>query len=161
MESSPEPGTPDGPLRAAAWECFYESVLEALVGWPVVRPIPGWEDGGNATVRAMQRGRRHTWLHARHVLQWSMFESIRISVRLAEAFAEWTRDGAPDVDALAIRLEQVERESRQAVSARAELRFVDQLLDAASGTELHLAEMDLALEAFRKADTPDRRAASS
>lgn len=138
----------------SAWACFYRCILESLEVWPQVLPIPACEDPGDPTVRAMQRARRYTWLHARHQLSWSMFEAIRISVRLAEAFAEWTRDGAPDVDLLADRLEQVEREVRSAAPVRDELRFVDQLMNAATATELPLAEMDLAMEAYRRVQRP-------
>ena len=33
-------------------------------------------------------------------------------------------------------------------------------MSVATATDLHLADMDLAMEAFRKTDTPGRRAAS-
>jgi hypothetical protein len=161
MEISSEAGTSVQAPRPAAWACFYDSVLQSLLATPAVQPMPDHEDQGDATVRTMQRARRHTWLHARHVLHWSMFESIRISVRLAEAFAGWTRGGAPDVALLAARLEQVEREARQGVSARAELRFVDGLMDAATVTDLRLSEMELAMNAFRRSQDPDRRSAAS
>lgn len=154
------PALPSVPPPEAAWERFYDSVQEVLNAWPGVEPIPGYEDSGHPTVRIMQRARRYTWLYARHGLNWSMFESIRISVRLAEAFAEWTRGGAlADMPGLARALEQVENDARQPAPASMELRFVDQLMDAATATELPLAEMDLALEAFRKAERPARRAA--
>lgn len=155
----PEPNT-GGSADTAAWQCFYDSVLESLAVWPEVLPMPVLEAHGDPTVRAMQRARRRTWLHARHGLNWSMFESIRMSVRLAEAFAEWTRAEGQTLDHLALRLEQVEHEARQPFPASAELRFVDQLLDAAGTTDLHLAEMDLALEAYTRADEAQRRASS-
>lgn len=141
----------------AAWECFYRSVQESLDLWPQVLPMPADENGGDPVVRAMQRARRHTWLYARHGLHWSMFESIRISVRLAEAFADWTRGDAPDLGLLAERLERVEREARQLAPVRDELRFVDHLMTVATATDLHLADMDLAMEAFRKTDVQERR----
>jgi hypothetical protein len=158
------PGSEGPPLvrppPAAAWERFYDSVQESLDAWPGVSPIPGYEDSGHPTVRMMQRARRYTWLYARHVLNWSMFESIRISVRLAEAFADWTRaQGVADVAVLARVLEGVENDARQPAAASVELRFVDQLMDAATATDLPLAEMDLAMEAFRKSELPPRRAA--
>lgn len=162
-EGAPDAGCPapaGGQPAAAAWECFHHSVQESLAVWPQVLPIPDWEDAGDPTVRAMQRARRYTWLHARHALGRSMFESIRISVRLAEAFGEWTRAGAPDMGALADRLEQVEAEARQPGPVSDELRFVDQLMSVATATDLHLADMDLAMEAFRKTATPARHAAS-
>ncbi|HST63079.1 MAG TPA: hypothetical protein VLK84_30500 [Longimicrobium sp.] len=140
----------------AAWECFHRSIRESLEVWPQVLPISADEDSGDPTVRAMQRGRRHAWLHARHGLHWSMFESIRISVRLAECFAAWTRSGAPDLDVLSAGLERVENEARSLAPVRDELRFVDQLMRVATATDLHLAEMDLAMEAFRETDTRDR-----
>lgn len=144
----------------AAWQCFYQSVLESLAAWPEVLPMPVREDHGDPTVRAMQRARRVTWLHARHELHWSMFESIRVSVRLAEAFAEWTRADARTLDDLAPRLERMEQEARQPFPASTQLRFVDQLLDAAGTTDLHLAEMDLVMEAYARADEARRRASS-
>jgi hypothetical protein len=161
--ASPDAETPPaswaGPGdRVAAWHCFYRSIRESLEVWPQVLPIHADEDSGDPTVRAMQRGRRHTWLYARHGLNWSMFESIRISVRLAECFAAWTRWGAPDLDLLAEGLERVENEARSLGPVRDELRFVDQLMRVATTTDLHLAEMDLAMEAFRETDAHDRLA---
>ena len=105
-----EGAAPRGPRvpPATAWECFYRSIRESLEVWPRVLPICADENVADSTVRAMQRARRHAWLHARHGLNWSMFESIRISVRLAEAFAAWTRSGAPDLDVLAASLRRVE-----------------------------------------------------
>lgn len=147
----------EGP-PAAAWECFHRSVCESLEVWPQVLPIAADEDSGDPTVRAMQRARRHAWLYARHGLNWSMFESIRISMRLAEAFAAWTRSGAPDLDVLARGLERVEHEARRLAPVSEELRFVDQLMRAATTTDLHLAEMDLAMEAFRESEAGKRLA---
>ncbi|MFL5542094.1 MAG: hypothetical protein ACJ8J0_24115 [Longimicrobiaceae bacterium] len=123
---------------------------------PSLAPMPPDEDHAHPSVRAMQRARRHAWLHARYHLHWSMFESIRISVRLAETFTEWTRDGASDVDALAGRLEAVEHEARRPGPMSEELRFVDRLMRAASTTDLHLADMEIAMEAYRAADVPRR-----
>lgn len=140
----------------AAWECFHRSIHESLDVWPQVLPMPEWEDPGDPTVRALQRARRYTWLHARHGLGWSMFEAIRISVRLAEAFTGWTRDGAPDMDALASRLEQTEQDARRPAPVRDELHFVDRLMEVATATDLRLADMELAMEAFRKAETQER-----
>jgi hypothetical protein len=161
----PHAGTPDaGDARAeharptAAWECFLRSIRESLEVWPQVMPILADENSGDSTVRAMQRARRHAWLHARHGLHWSMFESIRISMRLAEAFAAWTRSGAPDLNILAQGLERVEDEARSLSPVREELRFVDQLMRVATTTDLHLADMDLAMVAFRETDVPGRRA---
>lgn len=141
---------------AAAWKCFHRSITESLDVWPQVLPMPEGEDQGDSTVRAMQRARRYTWLHARHQLNWSMFEAIRISVRLAEGFADWTRDGVPDLDVLAVRLEQVERDARRPSPVRDELRFVDQLMNVATATDLPLADMDLAMEAFHEAEKQER-----
>lgn len=146
------------PPAMAAWECFHASIRESLEVWPEVLPMPAHEDHGDPTVRAMQRARRLTWLHARHGLGWSMFESIRISVRLAEAFAAWTRAGVPDVAGLGRLLEHVEREAREPASVSEELRFVDGLMDVAKATDLHLAEMDLAMEAFRRTNNLARTA---
>lgn len=144
---------------AAAWECFYRSIRDSLDVWPQVLPILADDNSGDPTVRAMQRARRHAWLHARYGLHWSMFESIRISVRLAEAFAAWTRSGAPDLRVLADGLERVEDEARRLAPVREELCFVDQLMRVATTTDLPLADMDLALEAFRTIDVQERRMA--
>ena len=154
-----EGAAPRGPRvpPATAWECFYRSIRESLEVWPRVLPICADENVADSTVRAMQRARRHAWLHARHGLNWSMFESIRISVRLAEAFAAWTRSGAPDLDVLAASLRRVENEARSLSPGREELRFVDQLMRVATTTDLHLAEMDLAMAAYRKTDVRELR----
>src|ERR1044071_2080859 len=149
----PEPRTATAPPRAV-WQCFLESVLQSLALRPSVAPIPLEEDHAHPTVRAMQRARRNAWLHARYQLRWSMFESIRISVRLAEAFAAWTHGCAPDVDALARCLEDVEREARQPVTVRQEMRFVDELMRVATTTDLHLADLEIAMEAYHTAEVP-------
>ena len=93
MSDPSQPGISRGmPTSPTVWQCFLHSVLHSLELRRALAPIPLDEDHAHPTVRALQRGRRHAWLHARHQLHWSMFESIRISVRLAEAFAERVRD---------------------------------------------------------------------
>ncbi|HEX8696547.1 MAG TPA: hypothetical protein VF746_29275 [Longimicrobium sp.] len=148
------------PRREAAWECFHRSISQSLALWPGVHAMPAHEDHADPMVRAMQRARRQTWLHARHVLGWSMFESIRIATRLAEVFAEWTRGAGPWLDELGTWLEEVERQARQPSAASLELRFVDHLMDSARSTDFRLAEIDLALDAFRRAEEGQRRAAA-
>lgn len=160
--SAPErqpPGSAPRPRSAqwAAWECFHHSVHESLALWPGVHPMPLAEAHGDSMVRAMQRARRYTWLHARHVLGWSMFESIRMSVRLAEVFGAWTREGSPELGELAGRLKRVEAEARSAYHASLELRFVNQLMDSAVTTDLPLADMELALDAYEKTQAAERR----
>ncbi|HEU4452431.1 MAG TPA: hypothetical protein VFR81_05195 [Longimicrobium sp.] len=144
--------------RIAPWEAFLHSVEDSLRLRPNLRPMPEWEDHGDATVRAMQRARRQTWLHARYALGWSMFESIRIAVRLSEAFIGWTRRGERGLDELAAELEEVAKVARGSSSARGELGFVHQLLAVAESTELHLVEMDFALEALRRSEAGERMA---
>ena len=122
--------------------------------------MPDGEDSASPTVRAMQRARRFTWRHARHSLGWSMFESIRISVRLAEAFARWTRAGDEDIESLGRHLTQVEDEARNPEPISQQVDFVDQLLElsgmpAASDWPL----MEFSLEAYRRARRDPRRAA--
>ncbi|MFL5383423.1 MAG: hypothetical protein ACJ8GN_12970 [Longimicrobiaceae bacterium] len=156
----PEPGTAPGTTAPpAVWPCFFRSVSQSLELRPSLAPMPPDEDHAHPSVRAMQRARRHAWLHARYHLHWSMFESIRISVRLAEAFTEWARDGAPDVDALAGHLEAVEHEARQPCPVSEELRFVDRLMRVANTTDLHLADMEIAMEAYCAAGEPRRACA--
>ncbi|HYW12985.1 MAG TPA: hypothetical protein VE871_13585 [Longimicrobium sp.] len=152
--SAAAPAGQGAPL--ASWECFHRSIRDSLDVWPQVLPISADEDSGDPTVRAMHRARRHAWLHARHGLHRSMFESIRISMRLAEAFSAWTRSGAPNLDVLADGLRRVENEARRLGPVRDELRFVDHLMRVATTTDLHLAEMELAMAAFRETDAHDR-----
>lgn len=153
MAALPEPGTARGMAAPpAVWQCFFQRVSESLTLRPSLPPMPPLEDHGHPTVRAMQRARRHAWLHARYQLHWSMFESIRISVRLAEAFAEWTQGDVSDVESLVRRLEAVEHEARQPGSLSDELRFVDQLMRVATATDLPLADMEIAMEAYHSAD---------
>jgi hypothetical protein len=151
--SAPEPQA----APWAAWECFHHSVDESLALFSDVHPMPAAEAHGDSMVRAMLRARRYTWLHARHVLGWSMFESIRMSVRLAEAFGAWTRERNPQRGELAGRLKRVEAEARQPQLASMELRFVNHLMDSAVSTELPLAAMELALYAYEKTQAAERR----
>jgi hypothetical protein len=142
-----------------AWRIFHRSVEESLLRRPVA-PLPEAEDTSNVTVRAMQRARRRTWLHARYLLGWSMFEAIRLSARLAEAFAAWTRGARPDVARLGRELERVETEMREPASLRERIRFLDHLLDAVA-RDRNRDEMALALEAFGRTEPPARKAAGS
>jgi len=144
----------------AAWECFHQSIDDSLLLWPGVHPMPLSEEHGDAMIRAMQRARRYTWLHARHVLGWSMFESIRISVRLAEVFGAWTREQSPELARLGERLARMEGEARPPHMASLELRFVNNLMDSAVRTDLPLADMELALDAYEKTEAAERLAAA-
>jgi hypothetical protein len=122
--------------------------------------MPDREDAGSSTVRVMQRARRLTWQHARHSLGWSMFESIRISVRLAEAFAQWTRTGGEDIESLGPLLTRVEVEARNPEPISLQVDFVDQLLKLSglpAASEWPL--MEYSLEAYRRAREEPRRAA--
>lgn len=146
-----------GPLRnevrrLAPWECFFVSISDSLRLYPGIHPMPGDEDHADAMVRMMQRARRHTWLHARYEMGWSMFESIRISVRLADDFATWTRSDAPVLAELGHALEKLEQVARGSASVTSELSFVHQLMDVADSTELQLVEMEFALEALRRSE---------
>lgn len=143
---------PSEARRIAPWECYFRSISDALRLHPDVYPVPGHEDHGDAMVRMMQRARRHTWLHARYEMGWSMFESIRISVRLADVFAAWTRSDAPVLEELGPALETLEQVARSSASVTSELSFVHQLMDVADSTELQLVEMEFALEALRRAE---------
>jgi hypothetical protein len=117
--------------------------------------MPDRENHADAMVRAMQRARQLTWLHARYALGWSMFESIRISVRLSDVFLDWTRSGDPDLAELGLALETLEHVARSSGSVTHELNFVHQLMDVADSTELQLVEMDFALEALRRSEAAE------
>lgn len=153
--------TPPSPPKAPepASRVFLRSVEESLALRSRIGPMPEGEDPANPTVRAMQRARRRTWLHARYLLGWSMFEAIRLSARLAEAFAEWTRTDTPDVDGLGDALERVEREMLEPASLRERIRFLDHLLDAV-GRDRDRDELALALEAFDRTEAPARQGAA-
>ncbi len=151
-EQASSAGPPPTEARQLApWECFFRSISDSL-RWRRVHPMPAAEDHGDAMVRAMQRARRLCWLHARYELGWSMFESIRISVRLSEVFAAWTRSHDPRLAELGPALERLERVARNAASVTSELSFVHQLMDVADSTELQLVEMEFALEALRRSE---------
>jgi len=154
------PAEPAGPLpnearRLAPWECYFQSISDSLRQLPGVHPMPDREDHGDAMVRTMQRARRHTWLHARYAMGWSMFESIRISVRLSDVFGAWTRSGDPTLADLEPALETLEHVARSSASVTHELIFVHQLMDVAESTELQLVEMEFALEALRRAEAAE------
>lgn len=146
---------PNEARRLAPWECYLRSISDSLRLRPDVHPIPGDEDHADAMVRTMQRARRHTWLHARYELGWSMFESIRISVRLSDVFLAWTRSDDPTLVELGPALEKLEHVARNSASVTSELNFVHQLMDVAGSTELQLVEMEFALEALRRSETAE------
>lgn len=155
--SALQPQSARSPSACAAWQCFHDNVAESLRLWPGVHPMPERENPADSIVRIMQRARRYTWLHARHMLGCSMFESIRISVRLAEVFGGWTRGESPELGELGRRLRAVEDEARHPYLASMELRFVGQLMDSAVTTDLPLADMELALDAYEKVRASERR----
>ena len=158
--SALQPQCASAPSACAAWQCFHDSVAESLRLWPGVHPMPDGEDPTDAIVRVMQRARRYTWLHARHMLGWSIFESIRISARLAEVFGGWTRGESPELGELGRLLRAAEDEDRPPHLASLELRFVGQLMDSAVTTDLPLADLELALDAYEKARAAERRTAA-
>lgn len=137
---------------------FLEAVRESYLSRQgfAITPLPQNEDGGHAGVRAMQRGRRCAWLHARHVLGLSMFESIRLSQRLAEAFGDWSRSrGFPDEGELTSTLRRTETAARQPASLETHAAFVEAFARL-SGREVYQSPMDTALDAFRALDPPLR-----
>lgn len=157
MERASAPRT----ARESPCEVFLASIRAALRPGTAFAPMPESEDSASSTVRAMQRARRVTWQHARHALGWSMFESIRISVRLAEAFAGWTRTGDEDIESLAPLLTRVEDEARNPEPISLQVDFVDRLLELSglpAASEWPL--MEYSLEAYRRAREAPRRAAS-
>ncbi len=131
------------------WEVFLEAVRDSFLASKGITPLPKTEDHGHAGVRAMQRGRRCAWMHARHVRGFSMFESIRLSQRLAEAFGEWSRSRAfPGEDALTNSLRRTEAKARQPESLEIHAAFVEAFARL-SGRESYGSPMDTALDAFR------------
>ncbi|HYH82291.1 MAG TPA: hypothetical protein VEX86_20950 [Longimicrobium sp.] len=147
MQHPPAPPTP----RDSPSEVFLASVQGSLRLAGGFQPMPDAEDDRSATVRAMQRARRTTWQHAGHSLGWSMFESIRISVRLAEAFAEWTRAGGGDVESLGAELERVEVEARNPEPISLQVAFVDQLIELSAIPQAdEWPLMEYSLEAYRR-----------
>lgn len=136
------------------WEVFFEAVRDSYLAGKGITPLPEGEDHGHVGVRAMQRGRRCAWMHARHVRGLSMFESIRLSQRLAEAFAKWSRShGFPRVDDLTDRLRRTEARARQPVSLETHAAFVEAFARL-SGRESYGTPMETALDAFLALDPP-------
>jgi hypothetical protein len=148
-------GLPGGDGRLAPWECYFRSISDSLQSLSGAHPVPGREEPADAMMRAMQRARRLTWLHARYAMGWSMFESIRIAVRFSDLFLDWARSGDPDLAALGPALEKVEHAARNSASVTSELNFVHQLMDVADSTELQLVEMEFALEALRRSEAAE------
>lgn len=136
------------------WEVFFEAVRDSFLGCKDITPLPQHEDHGHVGVRAMQRGRRCAWMHARHVRGFSMFESIRLSQRLAEAFAEWTRSrGFPSTDDLTKTLRRTEAKARRPESLEIHAAFVEAFARL-SGRESYGTPMDTALDALRTLERP-------
>lgn len=141
--------TPQPDRLQETWEVFLEAVRDSCPGGRGLMPLPQAEDGRHAGVRAMQRGRRCAWMHARHVRGLTMFESIRLSQRLAEAFAEWSRSRAfPGEEELTGALRLTESRARQPEPLEAHAAFVDAFARL-SGRESCGSPMDTALDALR------------
>jgi hypothetical protein len=154
-----EHGTAPRHSRDAPSEVFLGSIRGSLRLRTAFPRMPESEDSASSTVRAMQRARRATWQHTRHSLGWSMFESIRISVRLAEAFARWTRTGDEDIDSLGPLLLRVEDEARNPGPISLQVDFVDQLLELSglpAASEWPLMEFSLESLSPRPQDTSAR-----
>jgi hypothetical protein len=146
--------TPRSSKLQETWEVFFEAVRDSYLAGKGITPLPESENQGHAGVRAMQRGRRCAWMHARHVRGFSMFESIRLSQRLAEAFGEWSRSRAfPSVDELTNRLRRTEAVARQPESLETHAAFVEAFARL-SGRESYGTPMDTALDALRTLDPP-------
>jgi len=151
MSETPRPSSPQD-----TWEVFFEAVQDSYLTSRGITPLPETEDHGHAGVRAMQRGRRCAWMHARHVRGFSMFESIRLSQRLAEAFADWSRSLAfPREGELTSALRSTEAGARQPASLETHAAFVEEFARL-SGRENYGTPMDTALDAFRALDPPRR-----
>ena len=146
----------------ATWELFFDTVqadyLFRFVGR--VMPLPEQEDPAHPGVRAMQRGRRFAWMHARHVAGLSMFESIQLSQRLAEAFARWTRSDDATVEALRRSLRETEQEARKVEPIRMRADFVE-ALETQCRRDGSRSIWEVALDAYREVDRkypPENRA---
>ncbi|HEX2187889.1 MAG TPA: hypothetical protein VHG51_03275 [Longimicrobiaceae bacterium] len=133
------------------WEIFFDTVQASFLCRVGAAPLPEVEDPEHPGVRAMQRGRRFAWMHARHVRGLSMFEAIRLAQRLAEAFAAWTRSAvAHDLAALREVLRAAEESARKPASMEAHVTFVEMF--AALGADQRFASpVDAAFEAFSRA----------
>ncbi|MEW5929528.1 MAG: hypothetical protein AB1941_18895 [Gemmatimonadota bacterium] len=153
MSETPRPGRTQD-----TWEVFFEAVRGAYSSGRHPTPIPEREDPAHPGVRAMQRGRRCAWTHARHVRGLSMFESIRLSERLAETFCEWSRSG-PDGEAeLEEALRRTEAEARSPAPLETHAAFVEAFARL-SGRESYGSPMDTALDALRELRPQGRREA--
>jgi hypothetical protein len=149
MPETPRPGQPQD-----TWEVFFEAVRDSYQASQGITPLPESEDHRHAGVRAMQRGRRCAWMHARHVRGFSMFEAIRLSQRLAEAFAEWSRSRAfPSEEELTDRLRRTEAGARKPEPLDTHAAFVE-VFARLSGRESYGSPMDTALDALRLLDRP-------
>lgn len=146
--------TPRPTKLQETWEVFFEAVRDSYLAGKGITPLPQDEDHVHVGVRAMQRGRRCAWMHARHVRGFSMFESIRLSQRLADAFAQWTRSrGFPSADDLRRTLRRTEAGARQPASLETHAAFVEAFARL-SGRESYGSPMDTALDALRTLERP-------
>ncbi|HEU0077033.1 MAG TPA: hypothetical protein VFQ76_05245 [Longimicrobiaceae bacterium] len=146
--------TPRPSKLQETWEVFLEVVRDSYLAARGITPLPSSEDHAHPGVRAMLRARRCAWMHARHVRGFSMFESIRLSQRLAEAFAEWTRSRAfPGEDELTRTLRRTEAQARQPASLETHAAFVEAFARL-SGRDGYGSLMDTALDAFLALDRP-------
>lgn len=153
MSETPRPGRAQD-----TWEVFFEAVRGAYSSGRHPTPVPEREDPAHPGVRAMQRGRRCAWTHARHVRGLSMFESIRLSERLAETFCEWTRTGRGEEVELVEALRRTEEEARNPAPLEAHAAFVEAFARL-SGRETYGSPMDTALDALRELRPQGRREA--
>lgn len=151
MSETPRPGRAQD-----TWEVFFEAVRGAYSGGRRPTPVPEREDPAHPGVRAMQRGRRCAWTHARHVRGLSMFESIRLSERLAEAFCEWSRFGPDGEGGLEEALRRTEEEARNPAPLEAHAAFVEAFARL-SGRESYGSPMETALDALREVRPKARR----
>jgi hypothetical protein len=150
--------TPRPSRSQDTWEVFFEVVRDAWTARRSPAPLPHTGDHAHPGIRAMQRGRRCAWMHARHVRGLSMFESIRLAERLAEAFAEWSRSGGePREEDLADALRRTEAEAREPAPLETHAAFVEAFARL-SGREAYGTLMDTALDAFRALPAPRTQA---
>lgn len=144
----------DAPVPA---ETFFAAILGRMELRGVVEPCPAAEDPGHPTVRMLQRARRQTWLHARHVLGWSMFRAVRVSQRLGETFAEWSRSGG-DMEGLRAALVGTSGRLSGAEPLHEHLRFLDSLIDSVRDHGASREDFALARDALRRLEEHGRAA---
>lgn len=134
--------------RQQTWEVFLNAVEAYCPDPDRLGAVPRTEDAGDHGVRAMQRARRFAWMHARHAMGMSVFESIRLSQVLAEGFATWSRSGrGRDYAALGERLREIEEQARRPRPLTEHTAFID-AYSLEMGKEDARSAMDAALRAY-------------